>query len=204
MKIQMTSLEEKVMKLYLEMGIEIPSRINMNEIANYLDIWIHLYDGESQVFKRRGLYSMFLNESLTPEEQWQDFGHEIGHVIKHVGDQHKLRIAFRELQEFQANNFMYHFCVPTFMLLDYEISNFMNIEDGVPFILEKFPVTEEFAKKRLLMLSNQMQLSNSDYLIRQKINSGQQKKAENWSPETKALLKKLYRQLDKSKEGVTA
>ncbi|MFB8734155.1 ImmA/IrrE family metallo-endopeptidase [Bacillus sp. SL00103] len=54
-------------------------------------------------------YSNILNRSLSPEEQWQDFAHELCHVLKAYRQSFQMNKLFRELQEFQAKQFMYHF-----------------------------------------------------------------------------------------------
>lgn len=41
---------------------------------------------------------------------------ELSHVLLHTGDQFFISPLFREYQENKANNFMYHFCMPTSML----------------------------------------------------------------------------------------
>lgn len=200
MKYQMTTLEEDVQNLYTSLSIFEPDEIDMYCIADKFDIWIHYRDEKSEMKCVNGLYSIILNENKTELEQWQDFAHELGHVIKHVGKQHELRIMFRNLQECQANNFMYQFCVPTFMLLNYEISNYMNISDGVPFISKKFNVTKEFAKRRLIHFRNQCQQSISDEKHRRRIEA-LYPKAPPYSAETNAILNKLHKQLEK--KGVT-
>lgn len=103
-----------------------------------------------------------MNNNLSPEEEWQDFSHELGHILKHYGNQHKMINMFRNLQESQADNFMYHFCVPTFMLLNYNITNYSNIKDGIPFIANKFGVTKNFAKKRLNLFRRKIEQAKFD------------------------------------------
>ncbi|MGG3798025.1 ImmA/IrrE family metallo-endopeptidase [Metabacillus fastidiosus] len=202
MNYQLTQLEENIKNLYINLGIELPYEIDIYHISNELDIWIYFHPHKSEIFKRNGLFSMFLDEELSVQEQWQDFGHELGHIIRHTGNQHKLAIPFRALQENQANNFMYHFCVPTFMLLNYEINNFMNINDGISFISKAFNVTEEFAKRRLVQFKNQIYQAKSDEEHRRYMESLYPKiNPENYADETKSLLNKLYIQLDKKKDG---
>lgn len=79
----------------------------------------------------------------------EDFGHELCHVLKHAGNHFQMNKLFRELQEFQANQFMYHFCVPTFMLLQMELPQWRS--QALATIAAVFRVTKEFADKRLDM-----------------------------------------------------
>lgn len=190
MKYQMTMLEEDIEALYKEMGIFSASDLDMYYIASELDIWIHFWEQKSEMKCVNGLYSILLNEHLSRQEQWQDFGHETGHIIKHVGKQHELKKMFRDLQESQANNFMFQFCVPTFMLLNYQINEYANFEDGVHFISENFNVTEQFSRIRLNHFKNQLLLAKSDAEHRAYMRARYQK-AGPYSKETQDVLEKL-------------
>ncbi|RTQ87964.1 ImmA/IrrE family metallo-endopeptidase [Lysinibacillus telephonicus] len=46
----------------------------------------------------------------------QEFYHELGHVVLHIGNQRQMTDSFRRYKESKANHFMYHACVPTFMI----------------------------------------------------------------------------------------
>ncbi|MGE6260913.1 ImmA/IrrE family metallo-endopeptidase [Heyndrickxia sporothermodurans] len=200
MKYQMTYLEEEIKDLYYSLNIKSPSDIDMYHIANEFDVWIHYHKNESIVLKKpNGLYSIFLDERLSYQEQWEDFGHEFGHVLKHVGYQFKMEKMFRQLQENQANNFMYHFCVPTFMLLNYNIANFYNINDGIAFVTSTFNVTEQFARKRLIQFRNQLQQAKADEDHRRYMES-LYPKAQPYSKETKKILHKLNILLEKKQK----
>ncbi|WP_174616458.1 ImmA/IrrE family metallo-endopeptidase [Virgibacillus ihumii] len=80
----------------------------------------------------------------TIQQEWQNFCHELGHRLRHVGQQLKMHYLFRDLQEYQAENFAYHFCVPTFMLE--KIENLTAYKIAILFNVEY-----EFASKRLEM-----------------------------------------------------
>lgn len=56
---------------------------------------------------------------------------------------------FIDLQEWQANHFAYHFCVPTFMLEDLE-------EVTIYEIMNLFNVCYDFASKRIEMYQNKL------------------------------------------------
>src|SRR5699024_12610101 len=86
---------------------------------------------------------------LTYQQQWQEFGHELCHVLWHAGRQENISDSFCSYQEGQADNFAYHLCIPTFMLCrlkgvsTYEVMNLFNVEYG-------------FASKRLEMYRNKI------------------------------------------------
>src|SRR5690606_40765347 len=105
--------------------------------------------GVKIIYKQRAL--RLDNEVLltngTASEEWIEFGHEICHFLRHVGNQLIMHTLFRQLQEYQANYFAYHFCIPTFMLdklFNYTIYDVMNL----------FNVDYDFASKRLEMYKN--------------------------------------------------
>ncbi len=56
---------------------------------------------------------------------------------------------FRQLQEYQANSFMYHFCVPTFMLEKISLPRMQS--EAIKLIGDTFNVTYPFAAQRLEM-----------------------------------------------------
>ncbi|HSH24972.1 MAG TPA: ImmA/IrrE family metallo-endopeptidase [Massilibacterium sp.] len=85
----------------------------------------------------------------TKQQEWQLFGHEICHYLVHPGNQLKMHFLFRDLQEYQANHFAYHFCVPTFML---ENENDLSIYK----VMNLFNVEYDFALKRLEMYERKM------------------------------------------------
>lgn len=106
-------------------------------------------------------YYIFINENLSPQEQWQDFG-------------------------------MYHFCVPTFLLLDMNISNYFNIEDGIDIVASTFNVTTDFARKRLEMCRNQVMQAKADEEHRKYMES-RYPKAPPYSEETNKILERALK-----------
>ncbi|NRG47483.1 ImmA/IrrE family metallo-endopeptidase [Bacillus sp. CRN 9] len=198
----LTNLEENIKALYLDLEITKPSEIDMWEFAWKFDIWIEFEEGKSELVEpQKDLFTICLDSRIPSQKQWQDFAHEFGHVIRHVGKQHELREYFRDLQEFQANNFMYHFCVPTFMLTEYNISNSLDIENGAKFVAETFNVTEEFAKKRLVLFRDKLLQTKSDEEHRRYMEARYPKMV--YSDETKDVLRELDLLIKKRKEVTT-
>ncbi|MGN7183728.1 ImmA/IrrE family metallo-endopeptidase [Cytobacillus kochii] len=201
---QKTHLEENIEYWYKSNSILTPSEIDMVMIANLMDIWIHFHKKNSVMVKINDLYSIVLDSRKTKNEQWQDFAHELGHVINHVGIQHNLSKSFRMRQEYQANNFMYHFCVPTFMLLSFDVNNYANINDGVEFVSKTFHVTEEFSKKRLIHFRNQLFQAKVDENHRRQMES-RYPKAPPYSQETMKIVEQaLYLKARKERMKIRA
>ncbi|MGG0775989.1 ImmA/IrrE family metallo-endopeptidase [Bacillus rugosus] len=149
MTIQLSHLEEEVKKIYTKLNMLTPEEIDMERIAAAFQIWIHYERKGSSMFCINGLYSMVLDSRTSRQQQWEDFVHELGHVIKHCGNQFNMNRMFRQLQEYQANSFMYHFCVPTFMLEKISLPRMQS--EAIKLIGDIFNVTYPFAAKRLEM-----------------------------------------------------
>ncbi|MEI3614611.1 ImmA/IrrE family metallo-endopeptidase [Pseudogracilibacillus sp. SO30301A] len=155
MKYQTTLLEDAIKKFYNHLNIHKPSQLDMREIANLLKIPIHFLPIHSRTYKGE----IIIDSRLPPEVQWEDFGHELCHILLQYGNQIiNINTLFLEYQEWKANNFMLHFCIPTFMLQKYKIHT---IKEGVPLIRDKFGVRNEIAVKKLIHFRNQLIQSNS-------------------------------------------
>lgn len=142
-----TPLEDYVKKLYYYLSIYSPNQIDMRVIAEKLNVRLYDWEFPSEASFYEKQARIMLNENLTSQQKWQDFSHELSHILRHVGDQYGMPYSFRLLQERQAINFMYHFCVPTFML---EHMSFPWRKSEVIEVISKtFNVEYEFAVQRL-------------------------------------------------------
>ncbi|MBT2722274.1 ImmA/IrrE family metallo-endopeptidase [Bacillus sp. ISL-46] len=150
----LTPLEEEIKKMYLSFGIRRPDQIELFSIANHLDVWVHIADYESQACERDGLLSIVLDIYKSEQEQWEDFGHELAHILWHGGNQLDMSDSFAEFQEVKANNFALQFCVPTFMLLESGLPSTWN--EAILYVMETFNVTEHFARKKLIHFERQV------------------------------------------------
>jgi len=137
-------LEDFVKALYLRMGITSPEGINMDEIAAFLGIRIIHTSFSSRAFTRP-FVGINLLDSLSPQQQWEDFGHEIRHILFDSGVQFLLPKEWIRYVECKANSFMYHFCVPTFMLEKLDFPKY----NAALFVAATFNVTLKLAEKRL-------------------------------------------------------
>ncbi|MCT8138594.1 ImmA/IrrE family metallo-endopeptidase [Anaerobacillus sp. CMMVII] len=102
-----------------------------------------------------------INPKLTPQEQWEDFGHELCHALRQYGSQLSMPDDYIFYQEEKADNFALHFCVPTFMLERIDLPQYRT--KAIEVIAETFHVTFEFAKKRLE--KHEQQLLGTQYSL---------------------------------------
>jgi Zn-dependent peptidase ImmA (M78 family) len=147
MDYQLTPLEQDVKDLYHSLSVIRPDQIELLEIAARLNIWISLGRFSSKAKSYKGFYSIDIDSRISESEQWEVFGHELCHILRHGGNQLWMPKEFRDFQEVKANNFALHFCVPTFMILDSGLPHTWN--EAILYVMETFNVTEPFARKRL-------------------------------------------------------
>ncbi len=151
-----THLEDYINELYKDMSINEPGQLSIKNIAKKLKINI--------IYGRVSLYfeNYIVLKRSTSEKEWQLFGEEVCHYLRHIGNHIPMHELFMDYQENQANYFSYHFCVPTFMLNDIEIPTTHRI-------METFNVEQHFAERRLEMYKNKLLLEgrrNESSLIR--------------------------------------
>ena len=139
-----TALEDYIKILYEKLGIFHPNERNIYDIAQQLKFSIHHTHFESQ-YVSHPFKLINLCTDQNHFERFEDFGHELFHALLDVGSNFMMPQGLRELREFKANNFMYHFCIPTFMLRKLELPSI----NTAGFIAETFGVTLLFAKVRL-------------------------------------------------------
>lgn len=142
-----TNTEKCINNLYHFLNIQDPAQLEISDITKKLKI--NLFYGN--VNFRFG-NNIIITRSNSQKE-WQSFGHEVGHYFKHVGSQASMHRLFIDLQEYQADYFSYHFCVPTFML-----QKLKGVDVYV--IMRLFNVEFDFAMRRLEMYRSKI-LSSS-------------------------------------------
>ena len=147
-----TYTEDFIESLYTKIGISLPHQLDINEIASKLGILVYFWDNPSQVLFLGGRAYIFLDQDLTSNQMWQDFCHELCHVLFHSGSQEKMPYSWIEYQEWKANNFMGQACVPTFMLNKITLPE--SEDKAIQLIQELFNVEWAFAYKRLKKYNN--------------------------------------------------
>lgn len=144
--------EDFVKELYTKIGILEPQQLQFQFIASRLGINVFYWPEPSQALFLKDYAYIFLNENVTDQKKWQEFCHELGHVLLHAGNQCQISPSFREYQESKANHFMYHACVPFFMLDELQINDYTN--ESVLLVQQQFNVEKEFAVHRLTQYLN--------------------------------------------------
>lgn len=139
-----TYTECYVKELYEHLQIFSREQLNAKTIAKLLDVKLFYWEEKSQAIIYDDMSAIFIDLRNSIERQWQDFCHELAHVLLHIGIQEKLPKMYIEYQEHKANQFMYHAAVPTFMLDCLDPSLYTANK-----IAELFGVELDFAEHRL-------------------------------------------------------
>ena len=139
----MNNIERYVYNLYKSIQVTHPEQLKLKSIASELGVSV-LYGSISFSFN-----NVVILEKTNKQMEWQTFGHELCHVLRHVGNQLNMHYLFVQLQEWQADYFAYHFCVPTFMLNDFK-------EVTINVIANNFNVEYDFAIRRFEMYQSKI------------------------------------------------
>jgi len=150
-----THLEDMIKEICESICIQKPNQLNMKHICERLGIKLFFWDEDSQALKLRNTYYILINNSLSSQEQWQDFGHEMAHILLHAGRQTMLPEYWVNYQEMKANYLMYQICIPTFML------DLYTCEITPHLIVQDFNVMYDFAAKRLEIYKQKLLLRNT-------------------------------------------
>lgn len=137
-----TYTEDYIAAFYRRMNIYQPEQLDYIAIAESLNISIFYWDSPSSALFSSHFNYIILKEHEQKELLWEDFCHELAHVLFHTGKQFNLTPAWISYQEQKANYFMYHAAVPTFML---DQQSFWSVDK----VAATFNVSNEFATKRL-------------------------------------------------------
>ena len=135
--------DETVKKIYSSINLSHPDHLSPILIAESLNIELAYLPVNSMRINR----NIYLDDRLSTEEQWEQFGHELCHVLWHPDNQLHLTQSFIDMQERQANNFALYACIPTDMLMRMEMPP--DRCHAIHRMMETFHVTRPFAERRL-------------------------------------------------------
>lgn len=119
----------------------------IHDFSTKFNIKTYYFDESSEANNMGEDYRIFLNKNQSKQEIWQDFAHELAHILGHEGHQLSMQKPFREYQEWQAEQFAYHFCVPTFLLNQMKLPQLRC--EAIGLIAATFNIDPIFASERL-------------------------------------------------------
>lgn len=143
---QETTLEHSISTHYrLYQFLTPEDLLDIESIAESFDVYLR-YDKCKSVSDNKDKI-IIIDNRLTVVQQRKVFFHELCHVIRHVGDQRKMPILFKEGQEAEAENFVIYASMPFFMISQLQIPD--RQEDAIEFLAITFKVPLKIARKRL-------------------------------------------------------
>ncbi|WP_018392442.1 ImmA/IrrE family metallo-endopeptidase [Bacillus sp. 37MA] len=142
-----THLEDFIENLYMNIGIHHPRQLNPEQISEKLGIVVDYVNGASKCIEHEQFSFIMLNQNLSPAVQWQEFAHELCHLLRHAGNHYTLTPFFLRMQEWQANSFALYFCIPTFLLEKLDLTD--HKQAAIEIIAQTFGVEYDFAEERL-------------------------------------------------------
>lgn len=147
-----TDLEKWISERFIKKAIFNPSDLKIYLMAQSFDITHESYNGKAiSTTDEFGAYILTdIRESK--EIQIEQFFHELGHTLRHSGDQNKMLDLFREKQEWDAHLFTLYALIP-YHMIDFTISN------TVKSLRDQFNVSEITAKKRFKQIKQQLYYS---------------------------------------------
>lgn len=131
--------------IYKKSNVDYPTN-NYYLFCDYLNIGCYETSHNSSIYSA-GKHFIFLNQKESGYRKWEMFGHELGHIMLHAGQQSKLHQAMIQKQEIEADRFSLYFCIPSFLLNSIRLDN--HIGYAAEQVSEIFGVTLPFAHQRL-------------------------------------------------------
>jgi len=145
----MNHIEQYIQQFYKSIKINDPLLLTVELIVDYLDLEVMYWPHSSSIATYNNQYIIFLNDRLSMQQQWQDFGHEMYHYFYDETNYNYLKETYATYGESKADYFAYHFCVPTFMLMQLK-------EVSVDVITRLFNVEFDFALRRFEMYKSKV------------------------------------------------
>lgn len=153
-----TPLEQIIQDVYLENGILTPEDLTIERISEMFKVDV-VFD-QAITFSDNQSMVIFLQRGVERTEQQKSFYHELGHVLRHAGDQRLMPKLFRQLQESDAERFCLYAAIPFFM---FEKINLPSDEEmAAGYISKLFKIPPEFALQRLRQI--QRRIAETEFL----------------------------------------
>lgn len=189
---QTTPLEQWVETLYLQHEITEPSQLSMTNLAAKLHIWVYAMDMNSMAVENNGQFSINVDRRLSAKEQWEDFLHELCHVLRHSGNQMIMPDRYVDWQEQDATAFQLYAAIPISMLKKLPLPEQKN--EMIALLSEEFQVTHRLAAARIEQIQRRVLQGIMDHeyqLFTQSQSQASKYNPANWSDATRLIMDKL-------------
>jgi Zn-dependent peptidase ImmA (M78 family) len=187
---QTTPLEQWVEALYFQHDITEPAQLSMTNLAAKLHIWVYAMDMNSMAVENNGQFSINVDRRLSAKEQWEDFLHELCHVLRHSGNQMIMPDRYVDWQEHDATAFQLYAAIPISMLKKLPLPEQKN--EMIALLSEEFQVTHRLASARIEQIQRRVLQGIMDHEYQLFTQSQASKfNPDNWSDATRLIMDKL-------------
>lgn len=190
-----TQQEKWISSIYQQHGIRKAEDLDINHVASIFGGLVKSTAAKSHVRwdDDNKFFVIFLNQSKSEQERRFDFFHELAHPLLHVDKQTgAMPDTFSSLQETQAKQFQLYASMPAYIIQEESCS--------IMCLREKFNLPEVLIRTRVDQIKRRILQAQYDHKIVEFNNKLYLKSnPENWSTETKNLLKKLHSQVERKK-----
>jgi Zn-dependent peptidase ImmA (M78 family) len=186
-----TTLEKTISDFFVQNDIIYPPHLNPLLISRALGIEYDQFLSPAYSGVEHGIPFIVTDLRCTYEKQREQFFHELGHVLRHDGDQdNRMPQSFREYQEWDAQLFTVYAMIP-YHMLDFSLNY------TAKGLLERFEVPAHIARKRFNQIRRRIYYSRSESVNEMKPKNSYQLAPYDLScrsDETKRLIAQLNKQ----------
>lgn len=195
---QLTPLEQWIQDLYLRLKITEPSQLNIVDLAARLNVWIYFRSMTSKALEIDGHFSINIDSRLNQREQYEEFLHELCHLLRHSGNQSNMPELFSVKQEQEAQHFILYAAIPYSMFIQLELPEML--QDIAEVLVQEFGVTQELAIKRIEQIQQRKLQAIGDKMTEMQIDQARSLyDPAKWMPSTIKIMDQLDRQMKKKK-----
>ncbi|WP_028975750.1 ImmA/IrrE family metallo-endopeptidase [Sporolactobacillus terrae] len=139
-----STLESWVSQKFIDQGIMKPEDLELKKIAHAFGIEYSIWHGHPFAYRISEDSAAYIveNDQAAEYEQREHFFHELGHILRHCGDQCDLPVPFRKMQEAEARQFALYAAIP-YHMIDF------NRNYSLESIMQEFHVTRTLAYTRI-------------------------------------------------------
>ncbi|MBY0011463.1 ImmA/IrrE family metallo-endopeptidase [Paenibacillus typhae] len=144
-----THLEDFVEQLYIQHRISTPAEINIPTISERMNIAVEYADLKHMKgvsFRGPKKIIILLDKTRTIRQQRIDFFHELGHLLRHAGNQLVMPKLFIQHQEADTEQFLLYALMPMSMIKRLDLSPDRKL--AIEQLADSFTVGTELASKR--------------------------------------------------------
>ncbi|WP_026701473.1 ImmA/IrrE family metallo-endopeptidase [Salibacterium aidingense] len=186
-----TELEQWIQKEYEERGITSLDDLTIENLCSQFNVDLVSGSRGSKSFASNDsrYYLIFLNRDQPIQKQRLDFFHELGHVLKHVGDQRIMPIMFREYLENKAYQFTLYASMPKYIIEPH-------LSKEVRVIAELFKMPLHIVESRVEQLSRNLHSTRTHIRPQEskRLLKSRSYNPDKWTSETWRVIKQLREQ----------